>query len=100
MNTVAYRGGQRGRFAPGGTLKEAAKKGKKKKEKKEKKEKREKRKKRKNREKKIWEKHVTTVKLKWNILAAAPLCMHNLTFWRPYLFWRGRVVRLYVRAFA
>ena len=32
--TVAYRGGQRGRFAPGGTLRGAAKKGKKKKRKK------------------------------------------------------------------
>ena len=40
--------------------------------------------------------HVITVKLKWKILAATPLCTYNLTFWRPYLFWRGRVVRLYV----
>ena len=90
-------GGQRGRFAPGGTLRGAAKKGKKKKEKRREKEKRKKKKKRKKREKKkIWEKHVITVKLNWNILAAAPLCTYNLTFWRPYPFWRGRVVGLYV----
>ena len=60
-------GGQRGRFAPGGTLRGAAKKGKKKKREKGKREKRKK--------KNIWEKHVITVKLKWNILAAVPLCM-------------------------
>ena len=55
VQAVAYRGGQRRRFAPGGTLRRAAKKVK-----------RKKRKKRRER-KKIWKKHVITVKLKWNI---------------------------------
>ena len=90
---MAYRGGQRGRFAPGGTLRGAAKKGKKKKRKKGKKGKKEKRKKE---IKKIWEKHVITVKLNWNILAVAPLCTYDLTFWHPYPFWRERVVKLHV----
>ena len=46
-----------------------------KKGKKEKKKKRRKRKRKKGkRKKKIWENHVITVKQKWNILAAAPLC--------------------------
>ena len=76
MNTDSGlpRGGQRGRFAPGGTLGGAAKKGEKKKRKKGKREKRKKGKREKRKKKKIWEKHVITVKLKWNILAAAHLC--------------------------
>ena len=49
--TVAYRGGQRGRFAPGGTLREAAKTGKRKKEKRRKKERREKKEEKKKKEK-------------------------------------------------
>ena len=65
MGSVAYRGGQRGRFASGGTLRGRQKREEKKKGKKKKRKKREK--------KKIWEKHVITVKLNWNILSAAPL---------------------------
>ena len=38
--------------------------------------------------------------IKWSILAAAPLCTYNLTFRRSYPFWRRRVVRLIIRAFA
>ena len=56
-------------------------------------EKRKKKKRKKREEKKIWEKHL---KLNWNILAEAPLCTYNLTFWRPNPFWRGHLVRLYV----
>ena len=62
-----------------------------------KKEKKEKRKKGKKREKEnMGGACIITVKLNWNILAAAPRCTYNLTFWRPYLFWRESVVRLYV----
>ena len=85
---VANRGGQRGRFAPGGTLRGRQKREKRKRKKEKKEKKKKKRKKRKKKKKKIWEKHVITVKLNWNILAAAPLCTHNLTFWRPYPLWR------------
>ena len=84
MKAVAYRGGQRERLAPGGTLRGAVKEDKKKKEKKGKRDKSEKKKKRETEN--IWEKHVITVKLKWNILASAPLCSYNLTFWRPIHF--------------
>ena len=68
---VAYRGGQRGRFAPGGTLREAAKKGKRKrkKEKKGKKEKKEKREK----ENIMGEACNFSKTIKLSILAAAPM---------------------------
>ena len=66
LYAVAYRGGERGRFAPGGTLRGVAKK-EKRKRKKENKGKKGRKKKEKREKKKIWKKHVITVKLKWNI---------------------------------
>ena len=78
------RGGQRGRFAQGGTLRGAAKKGK---EKKEKKEKRKKGEKEKKREKEtIGEACNFNKTIKCSILAAAPRI--------------GHVVKLIIRAFA
>ena len=38
--------------------------------------------------------------IKLSILAAAPLCTYNLTFWRLYPFWRRCGVRLIIRAIA
>ena len=35
-------------------------------------------------------------KTKMEHLSCGALCTHNLAFWRPCLFWRGRVVRIYV----
>ena len=69
--TVAYRGGAGGRFAPGGTLRGAAKRGKEKRKKK--KERKRKKKKRKKKEK--WEKHVIAVKLKCNYVTIVTSCL-------------------------
>ena len=87
-------GGQRGRFAPGGTLRGRQKREKKKKKKRKKRKKREKKKKRK---KNMGEACNFSKTIKWSILAAAPLCTYNLIFRRPYPFRRGRVVRLIIR---
>ena len=67
VQAVAYRGGQRRQFAPGGTLRRAAQKEKRKKKRKEKKGKRGRKKKEEREKMKIWKKRVITVKLKWNI---------------------------------
>ena len=61
--------GAEGAIRPGRHSKRGGKKGEQEKKGKRKEREREKRKKQ-----KIWEKHVKTVKLKWNILAAAHLC--------------------------
>ena len=76
--------GAEGCFAPGGTLRaRGGKKGKRRKEKK----KRKKGKKKKDKQKIYGEAcRLITVKLKWSILALAPLCTYNLTFWRPINF--------------
>ena len=65
-------GGAEGAIRPGRHSGRGGKKGKKQK-KKGKREKGKKGKIEKRKKKKIWEKHVIAVKLKWNILAAAPL---------------------------
>ena len=96
---MAYReGGQRGKFAPGGTLRGAAKKGNKKKKKKKKKKRIEE--KIKKEKETMGEAYNLSKLIKWSISAAAPLCTYNLPFWRPHPFWSGRVIRLIIRAFA
>ena len=74
--------------------------GKKRKKEKRKKEKKEKGKKEKKEQENMGEACNFNKTIKWSILAAAPLCTYNRTFWRLYPFWRGRVVRLIIRAFA
>ena len=83
VQAVAYREGQRRRFAPGGTLGRAAKK-----------EKERKRKKRK-REKENMEEACNYSKTKMEHLSCGALT-HNLACWRPCPFWLKRVVRRYV----
>ena len=67
-------GGAEGAIRPGRHSERGGKKKKKKKRKKGEREKGKKGKRNKRKKRKIWEKHVITVKLKWNLSAAAPLC--------------------------
>ena len=79
---MAYRGGGEGANRPGRHSEGGGKKGKREKSKKGKKERKEKNK---TREKENMGEACNFSKtIKWSILATAPLCTYNLTFWRPY----------------
>ena len=90
-------GGAEGAIRPGRHSEGSGKKGKKEKRKKGKKEKKVKKDKKEKKREKENMGEACNFSIKWSILAAAPLCTYNLTFWRPYPFWRGRVVRLIIR---